>query len=49
MESYGAWLYKRLGLMSEIKLGKQEIAHECTQKCVGWESSKGRYELLQTT
>ena len=37
MESYGAWLHKIPGLMSEIKLGEQEIAHGCTQKCVGWE------------
>ena len=35
--------------MYEIKLGEQEIAHGCKQKCVGWESLKGRYELLRTT
>ena len=33
MESYGAGLHDRPSL--EIKLGEREIAHGCSQECVG--------------
>ena len=35
MESYGAGLHNRPSLTKEIRLGEQEIAHGCSQECVG--------------
>ena len=35
MESHGAGLHDRPSLTKEIKLGEREIAHGCSQECVG--------------
>ena len=35
MESYGAGLHDRPSLIKEIRLGEQELAHGCSQECVG--------------
>ena len=35
MESYGAGLHDRPSLTKEIRLGEQELAHGCSQECVG--------------
>ena len=49
MESYGVGLHERPSLTKEIKLGEQEIAHGCSQECVGRGKSSLKDCVMEVT